>query len=83
MTNREIAVVIWSTLFLVWGIYLSRRNGIFKSLADVLKSFLGILKLPISQWILITNAIIVVIMFGCLRDKIELSYWYIKDYPWC
>lgn len=80
MTNREIAVVIWSTLFLVWGIYLSRRNGIFKSLADVLKSFFGILKLPISQWILITNAIIVVIMFGCLRDKIELSYWYIKDY---
>lgn len=80
MTNREIATVIWGTLFLLWGMYYSRKNGIFKSLLDLFRSFLNLLKLPISQWVLITNCALITIVYSCLRGKIELSYWYIKDY---
>lgn len=80
MTNREIATVIWGVLFLLWGMYISRKNGIFKSLLDLFWSFLNLLKLPISQWVLFTNCAVIATVYGCLSSKIELSYWYIKEY---
>ncbi|MFU2181368.1 hypothetical protein ACMZ6Y_09485 [Streptococcus pluranimalium] len=80
MTTREIAIIIWGIVFLLWLLYSSRKNRICRSLIDILSSVGTVLKLPLSQWIVVTNTFVIVLVYSFSQEKLSVSYWYIKDY---
>lgn len=80
MTTREMAILIWGIVIIGFSSMLS-RGKIIKNVVEVLESLWKLVKLPISQWAIITNLLIVLELFYLARkENFELTYWYIKDY---
>lgn len=80
MTSREIAIIIWGIVFLLWLLYNSRKSGIWNSFRDLLSSIITLIKLPLSQWMIFTNIFVIVLISSFWQADLQLSYWYIKDY---
>lgn len=81
MTTREIAVIIWGTIFLIF-IYYKKLAGL-DLVSSLAKSTFDILKVPISRWILFYNIFVLFcVNYYCEIYNFYMSRWYIKDYAY-
>lgn len=79
MTTREIAIIIWGTIFFII-LYYKKLVGL-DLISSLAKSVLDILKSPISRWILLYNFFVAFgVYYYCEKYNFYMSNWYIKDY---
>ncbi len=81
MNTREEAILYWIIIVLVLIVLFGRKNGILDSLLDVIKYVKQLILNPISIVILFMNLLyLTLIYFWTVRNDLDISIWYIKDY---